>query len=59
MSCPTRRGCSPGRVAGPPIPPADLYVLKYVLHDWDEDTSIRIPEELPCVAAGRWTHHRR
>ncbi|OBF20032.1 methyltransferase [Mycobacterium sp. ACS4331] len=24
------------------VPPADLYVLKYVLHDWDDDASIRI-----------------
>ncbi|MFG1932886.1 methyltransferase [Mycobacterium sp. NPDC048908] len=24
------------------VPPADLYVLKYILHDWDDETCIRI-----------------
>jgi hypothetical protein len=24
------------------VPPADLYVLKYVLHDWDDDSCMRI-----------------
>jgi hypothetical protein len=24
------------------VPPADLYVLKYVLHDWDDDDCVRI-----------------
>ena len=24
------------------VPPADLYVLKFVLHDWDDETCIRI-----------------
>ena len=24
------------------VPPADLYVLKYILHDWDDDDCIRI-----------------
>lgn len=24
------------------VPPADLYTLKYVLHDWDDETCIRI-----------------
>lgn len=24
------------------VPPADLYVLKYILHDWDDDSCIRI-----------------
>ncbi|MGI5138230.1 MULTISPECIES: methyltransferase [unclassified Streptomyces] len=24
------------------IPPADLYVLKYILHDWDDDSCVRI-----------------
>ena len=25
-----------------PLPPADLYVLKYILHDWDDDSCVRI-----------------
>ena len=24
------------------VPPADLYVLKYILHDWDDDSCVRI-----------------
>ncbi|MFG2194484.1 methyltransferase [Streptomyces sp. NPDC048639] len=24
------------------VPPADLYILKYILHDWDDDTCMRI-----------------
>lgn len=24
------------------VPPADLYVLKYILHDWDDDRCVRI-----------------
>ena len=24
------------------VPPADLYVLKYILHDWDDDECVRI-----------------
>jgi hypothetical protein len=24
------------------IPPADLYVLKYILHDWEDDSCVRI-----------------
>src|SRR5262249_11722046 len=24
------------------VPPADLYVLKYIMHDWDDDDCVRI-----------------
>jgi hypothetical protein len=24
------------------VPPADLYILKYILHDWDDDSCVRI-----------------
>jgi hypothetical protein len=24
------------------VPPADLYVLKYIMHDWDDDACVRI-----------------
>ena len=24
------------------VPPADLYVLKYIMHDWDDDSCVRI-----------------
>ncbi len=33
------------------VPPADLYVLKFVLHDWDDETCIRILKN--CRAALR------
>lgn len=33
------------------VPPADLYVLKFILHDWDDDDCVRILER--CRAAAR------
>ena len=27
------------------VPPADLYVLKMILHDWDDDRCVQILEE--------------
>lgn len=33
------------------VPPADLYLLKFILHDWDDDDCVRILER--CLAAAR------
>jgi len=37
------------------VPPADLYVLKYILHDWDDDGCVRILKncQASLVAGGR------
>jgi len=34
------------------IPTADLYVLKYILHDWDDDTCVRILRNCRASLAG-------
>ncbi len=36
------------------VPAADLYLLKFILHDWDDALCVKISEELPAGgAAGR------
>jgi hypothetical protein len=41
------------------VPPADLYVLKYILHDWDDAELRPHPSKLPGTPGGGRPHRRR